>query len=91
MTGRELIIYILRNGLEDEPVFGEDSLFDFMSEGDFAARMEVGVATVRTWIEMEFLTAVCIGGTYYIPRKYTEWIKMLSASKQLNKGSEDNE
>lgn len=91
MTGRELIIYILKNGLEDKPIFGEGAFFDFMSEEEFAARMEVGVATVRAWIEIGFLTAVRIGDAYYIPRKYSEWVKLLSASGQHNKGSEDND
>ena len=28
MTGRELIIYILENGLEDKEVFGGETLFE---------------------------------------------------------------
>ena len=85
MTGRDLIIYILQNDLEDEPLFKNNGLLDFMSEEQFAIKMDGGVATVRAWIELGCLTSVLIGDVYYIPKNYPEW------STLLNKRSEDNE
>ena len=32
MTGRELILYILSNGLENEPVFKDGKFIGFMTE-----------------------------------------------------------
>lgn len=92
MTGRDLIIYILQNGLEDKPIFGNGTILNFMSEEQFAAKMNVGVATVRSWVEMDYLTAIPIGKVYYIPKNYEEWgnLPMFTESHQT-KGSEDNE
>ena len=67
MTGKELIMYILQNGLEDEPVFKNGEFIGFVSEMEFAKRMNVGVATVQTWIRMGIVDAVKIGKVRYIP------------------------
>lgn len=92
MTGRDLIIYILQNGLEDKPVFGDGTILNFMSEEQFAAKMDVGVPTVRTWIAMDYITAVLIGNAYFIPMNYSEWCKLPSSYQtHNNKGSDYNE
>ena len=92
MTGRDLIIYILQNGLEDKPIFGNGTILNFMSEEQFAAKMDVGVATVRAWIQEDYLTAIPIGKTYYIPKNFEEWgnLPMLIETQQV-KGSDNNE
>ena len=64
MTGRDLIIYIMQNGLEDKPVFENGALLGFMTERQFAEKMSVGVASVEVWIERD---------TTFIPMRYSEW------------------
>lgn len=48
MTGRDLIVYILQNHLEDTDV---DSIMSsvFIDEEKVAKKFNVGVATVKTW------------------------------------------
>lgn len=67
MTGRDLIIYILRNNLEDEFVFKDGKFIGFITVGDAAAKMNVGDATIYAWITQGLLNCVVIGGTIYIP------------------------
>lgn len=66
MTGRDLIIYILANGLEDEPVVKDGSFIGFMTVEKFAVSNEVGIETVRTWIEMGMIRSVKIDDKFYI-------------------------
>lgn len=67
ITGRDLILYILQNNLEDEPVF-EDGLFlGFMNEMEAAVKFNVGVSTIRAWVYKGLLPAMHIGELLYIP------------------------
>lgn len=50
MTGRDLIMYILENHLENEPVFNDGKFIGFVSIQDVAVDMGVGSATVHAWI-----------------------------------------
>lgn len=67
MTGRELIIYILENHLEDEPVFNEGRFLGFLTEEEAAVKMDIGVATIRTWCEIGWMEHIKIEDHYYIP------------------------
>lgn len=67
MTGRELILYILANGLEDEPVYKDGKLLGFVTSGEAASKMDVGVATICAWIHQGLLDCVVIGNSIYIP------------------------
>lgn len=67
MTGRDLILYILQNGLEDEPVFEDGVFLGFMNEMEAAVKFNVGTSTIRVWIGMNKLPAVRLGNTFYIP------------------------
>ena len=67
MTGRDLIIYILENGLEDEPVFKDGHILGFITVYEAAAKLQVGAATIRVLIAQGDLEAVRIGGEYFIP------------------------
>lgn len=50
MTGRELIVYILMNNLENEQILSDDGVFvGFMDEKEAAAKFNVGVETIRAW------------------------------------------
>lgn len=67
MTGRDLIIYILENKLEDERVFENGTFLGFITPNEAASRMNVGVATVYAWIFRGQLEHVRIGNLYLIP------------------------
>lgn len=67
MTGRELIVYILKNGLENEPIVKDGRIVGFMTIDEFAAKMGVGISTVSVWIFQGKINCVRIGGMLYIP------------------------
>lgn len=67
MTGRELIIYILNNNLEDEPVYENGRLFGFMTVEQAAAKMGVGPEAIKVWVRLGRLSCVTIGDTMFIP------------------------
>lgn len=67
MTGRDLIVYILQNNLENEPVFKDGTMLGFMTIEKTAEKMNVGVATVETWLSLGYLNYVQIGNLTLIP------------------------
>lgn len=67
MKGRDLIIYILENNLEDQEVFANGELLGFMSIEMAALKFEVGTSTIRTWIKLDIIPYIKIGDKYYIP------------------------
>lgn len=70
MTGRDLILYILENGLEDEPVFKDGRFIGFKTIDDVAVETNVGSATVHTWIGLNELDSVVVLSGVYIPANY---------------------
>lgn len=72
MTGRELIIYILRNHLEDEQIVKDGVFVGFISEDKVAVKFGVGVATVRTWFSYGMIKGVRIGDRLYFPNDVTD-------------------
>lgn len=66
MTGRELIVYILANHLEDTQMFSNDKIVGLMTEDETATKMSVGPATVRTWYELGYLKGIKINNKVYI-------------------------
>ena len=67
MTGRDLIMYILSNGLEDQPVFEDGKFIGFMTMNEAAVKFEVGTATIRVWVNDGLLPGIRIGDVIYIP------------------------
>lgn len=67
MTGRDIIIYILKNGYEDEPIFKNGKLIGFYSIPEAAAMCNVGTATIKTWIKNKQIESVTIGDLVLIP------------------------
>lgn len=65
MTGKELILYILQNNLEDEIVLQDGFFVGFMTEGEAAVKFGVGVETIRTWYRIEKLKGIQIGDSLY--------------------------
>lgn len=52
MTGKELILYILQNDLENEEVISENGFLLFMDEKEAAAKFNVGIGTIETWYQL---------------------------------------
>lgn len=67
MTGRELIIYILENHLEDEPVFKDGKFIGFVTTQEAAAKLDVGNGTIHAMVQLGQLEAARVGGTLLIP------------------------
>lgn len=66
MTGRDLIVYILENHLEDAPVVDGNGVFiGFMSEEEAAVKFDVGVETIKAWYVLGKLNGVKIGDRLY--------------------------
>lgn len=70
MTGRDLIIYILTNKLEDKLVFDNGKFIGFITEGEAAEKLNVGIATIRAWINQGQLDCIVVGGLVYIPADF---------------------
>lgn len=82
MTGRELIIYILENKLEDREVFDQHNLLGFMSEEEAALKFGVGSATIRVWVARGYLQGIRLNDVVYIPadsKNVIERIKFMEA------------
>lgn len=69
MTGRDLIIYILKNNLEDEIVCLDNILLGYLTVEEAAVKFGVGVSTIYIWIGQDILDHIRIGETYFIPAK----------------------
>ena len=65
MTGRELIIYILQNNLEDEEILKDGVFVGLISAEEFAAMCGVGPVTVKVWYELGVLDGITIGDTIF--------------------------
>ena len=69
MTGRELVIFIMENGLEDSKLFEDGTPGEgFHSLIDAAHKFDVGEATIKVWCERNLIQSVKIGDTYYVPK-----------------------
>lgn len=76
MTGRELIMYILENHLEDKPVFQNGTFVGYVSDVKFAEILGVGVATVHAWIMMGHIKdTIMIGDVMFVPTIYINTLK----------------
>lgn len=67
MTGKELIIYILKNNLENEEVFKDNKFvgFGFLTVEEAAAKMGAGVATVKALIQLNKLNSIKVDEDLY--------------------------
>lgn len=66
MTGRDLIVYILSNGLEDESIFKDGKFVGFINITEAAEKMNVGVGTIYAWIAQRQIDFIDLGHTYLI-------------------------
>ena len=67
MTGRDLIVYILTNRLEDQPIMHNGRILGFMTVEEVAAQLGVGKATVYAMVSMNKIDYICIGETVLFP------------------------
>lgn len=65
MTGRDLIIYILQNHLEDTEIL-TDSNHMFLTVEEAAVKYGTGIATVKAMIAQNVLKGMKIVETYLI-------------------------
>lgn len=66
MTGRELIMYILQNGLEDKEIYANNTFLDLMTASEAATKFNVGVFTIHLWYLKGDIHGVSIGDSVYI-------------------------
>lgn len=66
MTGRELIIYILKNNLEDKELFDSDLSPLFMTAEKAATEWNCGTATVKAMVEIGKVKGIKIVNDYFI-------------------------
>ena len=65
MTGKELILYILQNNLENTIVLEDCFFIGFMTEEEAAVKFGVGTATIRAWYHCRMLSGTKIGDALY--------------------------
>lgn len=70
MTGKDLIIYILKNNLEDEPVFKDGKFMGLLTAKEAAKKMDTGVATISALVYRGMIDGVFIGDELYIPANF---------------------
>lgn len=68
MTGRDLILYILENNLENEVVIRDGVFLWLMSENEAAVKFGVGVATIKAWYACKKLDGIKIKDQVYFLR-----------------------
>lgn len=85
MNGRELVVLIMQNNLEEIDIFSEDFLGALMPTVEsVAARFNVGVATVEVWLEDDCLEGVVFDGvTYIFPDSLKKFIE-IRENKEAN-------
>ena len=67
MTGRDIMLFILSNHLEDEVIFGNLELSSlFMTVEEAAAKFHVGIASINIWCNSGWLPYYSKDATRYI-------------------------
>lgn len=68
MTGRELIIYILQHGLENDEIFKNGHCALFMTQEEAAVQLGVGMFTVQIMYQLGQLKGFMLGDSLFIWR-----------------------
>lgn len=66
VTGRDLIVYILENRLEDKPIFENNTFIGFVLAEDVAVSLGVGIETVKAMYKLGYVDGVEINGELLI-------------------------
>ena len=73
MTGRDLIVYILNRGLENEPIIKDGKFYPenigLTTIEQAAMKYNVGTRTIQAWYIMNKIDGVVIDGKVYIFRE----------------------
>lgn len=72
MTGKDLILYILENDLENSPVYEHNRFIGFMTVDEVALQLNIGVAAVCALVEREVLDHIYVGTTLFIPANFNK-------------------
>ena len=83
MTGRELILYILENNLENEPVVNDGRFIGFLTLSEVANRLDVGIHTINAWIALGRIPAITLHGKIYIPANFEQNANKMEGSKNV--------
>ena len=67
MTGRDLIVYILKNNLENEEVFKDGVFLGFLNEKGVAVKFKVGIETVKVWRQYGLIKGIQVGDSIFFP------------------------
>lgn len=67
MTCKDLIIYILQNGLENEPVVKDGNFIGFLSVEDAAVKKNVGPSTIEALIMLKHVDCHTLKDRRQIP------------------------
>lgn len=68
MTGKEFIIYILENNLENEDIFENGKIKGFLTEEELAVKLNTGRATIHTQYLRGLINGIRIGDkVYFLP------------------------
>ena len=85
MNGRELIIFILENGLENEDISSEKFLGCMHTIESVAVAFNVGIATVETWLANGCLEGIeCHGKTYIFPKSLDKFAEKMRHKEAQN-------
>lgn len=72
MTGKDLIIYILQNNLENEVVIKDGVFIWLMNEEEAAVKFGVGIAQIKSWYIYGMLDGTKIGDHLYFLRNVAD-------------------
>lgn len=72
MTGKELIIYILQNNLENEVVVKDGIFVWLMNEEEAAVKFGVGISTIKAWHACGMLSGTKINDHLYFLRNASD-------------------
>lgn len=72
LTGKELIIYILQNDLENETVIKDGIFVWLMNEEEAAVKFGVGISTIKAWHACGMLSGTKINDHLYFLRNISD-------------------
>ena len=87
MTGKEMIIYILQNNLENEEIFKDGKLVGFVSIYEAAVKLEVGMAAVKAMIQIANAKTIDINGLTYVSVNDLDAFGTITTGEVLKKNS----
>ena len=83
MTGKELIMYILQNNLEDTVVLENGFFVGFMTETETAVKFGVGTETVRTWYRQKMIEGIKVGDSLYFRKDVVDPRTKIKMGKEV--------